>query len=514
MTQKFIRLLTGVALMLAMAKLGRAATFTVNSLGDNYDAVCDAECTIREAVNLAGNDPTGTHQIDLPAGTMTLTQPANVADEVNTGDLDVVASMVISGAGIDQTIIDAADLDRVFEIDTYNTGNLDVTLRDLTIRNGKSDVFGGGLFIRTTTNVVHLERVRVTGNETTKYGGSAVYLEGGTLQISDSEIDHNSAAGNGAIAALNGSMLTLAHVHLHDNQSTSQGGALWTDGAFAMTDSTFNANTAGIGGAMALGCGAGTISNSIFVGNTATNSGGGAILEICYEADVPGQITIQDSLFYQNTSTKGNGGAIVKMSATPALLLDGVLLLDNHSLMTGGGVANVTLGTLTITGSTFSNSANSGAVDIVGNTISGGGNIFATEPDSAVLGSDWAPQPSDQVAVDVAIDVPTGTLGTDSDFAVPVTVTPDPPAPIDPPVPTEPTDGADATPSDAAPPTDTGTSPSAGESSDGDAVPATDAGETTETSADDAAATAAESGATESDAGAAASGGGGCSLLE
>src|ERR1051325_9972957 len=86
-----------------------AATFTVTKTADTNDGVCDADCSLREAISAANANP-GADTITLPAGTYTLTLAnAGGANEDNdaTGDLDVNGSLTINGAGSASTIIQA-----------------------------------------------------------------------------------------------------------------------------------------------------------------------------------------------------------------------------------------------------------------------------------------------------------------------------------------------------------------------------------------------------------------------
>src|SRR4051812_49249795 len=102
-----------------------AATVTVTKTADTYDGVCDADCSLREAV-LDVNSGPGNEVISIPNGTFTLTDTAD-------GDLDVIQPTTIQGSGA--TIIDGGTGwgERIFDI---GSGIATVTFRDLTIRGG------------------------------------------------------------------------------------------------------------------------------------------------------------------------------------------------------------------------------------------------------------------------------------------------------------------------------------------------------------------------------------------
>ena len=77
----------------------------------------------------------GADTIAVPAGTYVLGIAPTVGDTNQTGDLDIVADLTISGANAGTTIIDGNDLDRVFDIDPSAAG-VTAEIFGLTIQNG------------------------------------------------------------------------------------------------------------------------------------------------------------------------------------------------------------------------------------------------------------------------------------------------------------------------------------------------------------------------------------------
>ncbi len=73
-----------------------AATLTVTKGADTNDGVCDADCSLREAIG-AANAAFGADTVELPAGTYTLNLAG--AGEDATGDLDITGDLTINGAG-------------------------------------------------------------------------------------------------------------------------------------------------------------------------------------------------------------------------------------------------------------------------------------------------------------------------------------------------------------------------------------------------------------------------------
>jgi CSLREA domain-containing protein len=109
-----------------------AADFKVDTTADGADKECLADCTLREAVTLAGSGD----QVILPAGNYVL------AD----GEL-VLNNDTIVGDNARTTFIDGADKSRVLRV-------IEVTSRvsGVTVRNGNGvgldpDGLGGGIYV-------------------------------------------------------------------------------------------------------------------------------------------------------------------------------------------------------------------------------------------------------------------------------------------------------------------------------------------------------------------------------
>ena len=93
-----------------------ATDFVVSKTADSADGVCNADCSLREAI-VAANASPGADRIILGSGlTYTLTLgPADPSGAIvpGSGDLDVTDALTIDGNG---SSIDAALLDRVLDI--------------------------------------------------------------------------------------------------------------------------------------------------------------------------------------------------------------------------------------------------------------------------------------------------------------------------------------------------------------------------------------------------------------
>jgi CSLREA domain-containing protein len=308
-------LLEGESATLNIKVTPPAQTFVVNSTLDAIDAsvgngTCASPggtCTLRAAIMEANASRPGS-TITVPAGLYAITRaPGNLRENASVnGDLDVVTSMTINGAGARATVIDGSDLENVMEF--LNGSN--VTLSGVTIRNGKrqgSLTAGGG--VRIDSAFATLTNVWVTGNEAMFGGG--ITVEAGSLVMSNSAITGNVATGRNVIANYLGGSGGGLEVRDQLGQAVS----------IQLTNVTFSGNVAatpdasvvGKGGAVYLG--SPNISGSLNVAfnnvtiaaNTATNGGG-----IFKEAG--GTIAVRNTLIGDNVAAnnpdcRGNIGS-------------------------------------------------------------------------------------------------------------------------------------------------------------------------------------------------------------
>ena len=128
------------------------------------------------------------------------------------GDLDITQTLTLQGAGTSSTIISGGGLDRVFE--TIGLGIV-VTMNDLTITGGKGefDSEGGAIFNVATLN---LTRVHMTDNESPSNGGAiANQAPDGVLNVTDSAFTNNradpSTGADGGVLDSSGRCFLLLH---------------------------------------------------------------------------------------------------------------------------------------------------------------------------------------------------------------------------------------------------------------------------------------------------------------
>ena len=175
-----------------------------------WPTMARATLTLRAAIMEANALP-GENTIRIPPGTYTLSIAGQNEDAAATGDLDVTDALTILGAGANQTIIDAAGLDRVLEV--LGTS---VSISGVTIRGGNVQGAGGG--IRNT----------------------------GMLLTSDSTIQDNVTSSSGG--GLSNAAVATANVvrsTLSGNQA-QEGGGIDNTGSLYISDSTVSGNIASI----------------------------------------------------------------------------------------------------------------------------------------------------------------------------------------------------------------------------------------------------------------------------
>ena len=272
-----------------------AATFFVNSFQDVNDlepgnGLCVAYlivfppyvfpfCTLRGAIEETNKLP-GPDIIHISEGTYTLTLAGTDENNAYTGDLDITDSLIITGAGVNKTFIDADSLDRVFDIFSPTSK---VTISGLSVIHGSlpagDDYQEGGGGIRNTGSL-SLREISISGNHV---DGEGVTTGGGILNqstctITNSTIEGNSARSGGGIFNEHNAILDISSCTIHDN-SAETGGGLSNDGAARLVNVTINGNMAHLGSSPHGGAIWNSedleILQSTIAGNTTSGHGGG-----------------------------------------------------------------------------------------------------------------------------------------------------------------------------------------------------------------------------------------------
>ena len=196
-----------------------SVTRVVDSLADPGDGVCDArQCTLREAIKAPGTT-TVTFASSL-TGPITLAAPGS-----GGGPLAITTSLTISGPSAGLTIR-RRSTDPVFRILRVGEGTT-VTLTNLTLRNGNSDLQGGGII---NLGRLTLVNCKVTGNASAKTGGGI--LNRGPLTLRHSTVSDNSARFGGGIDNVDAPIVATNSVIAHNATGgiTNRGGTLRAHG--------------------------------------------------------------------------------------------------------------------------------------------------------------------------------------------------------------------------------------------------------------------------------------------
>lgn len=354
---------TALGLALA-AEPTTAATITVDTAEDLVED--NGVCSLREAtINANNGDQSGS--VDCAAGSgpadgefdtiafdpsldgtpIVLTQPGNDEDAGATGDLDIHDALIITGNGPEATIIDAGGLDRAVEAhdDEPALTVLDVSLTDLTVRNGDVEGSGGGIAIHGSASTLVIDNCIIRDNTargtTTPALGGGIFSEG-DLAVTSASLRDNLATGQGGLFAGGGAIvandnLLIRETTVTGNEALSETGQAWGGGLLALlSDNPFhirfsNFRNNHVQGGVALGGGAyfqdftirlfdSVLATSEMSGNSAVATGGTAAGGAIYMSD-PGGFSIVSSTLAANSA----GG-------------------DGTDTAVGGGVANFDAG--------------------------------------------------------------------------------------------------------------------------------------------------------------------------
>ena len=348
-----------------------------------------------------------TYTLSIPGKKGCVAGPEPVATGNTVGDLELNQSTNITGAGSTQTIIRqigtgtlANPGDRIMCLNAVFSIGLQYTFSGLTLTGGRdtSGIGGGAIIGGELSNALTLSDVRVSNNQTTGNltpgGGGGIVITGGDFTITNSLIGGPNAPG------ANRNDVTLANSSL----TTSGGGVGFTPsspfhqggtGTLTVTGTTFDHNTAlGNGGGGAdiytlafgfpggIGTGTANFGTSTFTNNQAINGPGSGVGGGLFAESLGG--TVSTTSFTSN-SANNRGGAIY-VAGGNGLTLNG----------TSAPGVTFTGNTATTAGSTISTA---GAVTVTGTNVTLGGSAEVTtngswtnSPGSAISPTDFVIQ--------------------------------------------------------------------------------------------------------------------------
>lgn len=215
---------------------GGAATLTVTRTADTNDGVCDADCSLREAIATAAAGDTIVFDGGLSGGIIRLT----------LGTLTLARNVTIDCSSLATPITISGDTDgnatpdvRVFVVNSGITANL----AGLRIERGRARDHGGA--IRNNGGNLTVTSVVLSQNRAASYGGG-IYTTGGSLSVVSCAFDSNQSNYGGGILVL-GTPLTITGSSFTGNTASYWGGGLFSAAAgrpLTIASTSFSANTA------------------------------------------------------------------------------------------------------------------------------------------------------------------------------------------------------------------------------------------------------------------------------
>jgi predicted outer membrane repeat protein len=375
------------AATLGFTASAEAATFEVDNLTDAAaPGPCvtgtDGDCSLRQAID----------QANVAAGDDTIVFKAGLTGSIPVGpQLDVNGTLAVNGPGAGALTLDGGLDQRIFYLDPHATDSF--SLSGLTVANGDNGSGGGGIF---APGLSYYD----PDIQETVYGPPADVTVTGATFASNSA--NGGSARGGAIyqssdvSETRTPQVTIAGSTFSQNTTGDDGGAVFSSGAAAVSDSTFSENsTVVIGDAGALSTSAGaTVTGSTFVSNHAQNGDGGAML-------AEHGATVSGSTFTSNTAD-GQGGAMAVSYDTAEIVNS--TITGNDAGGQGGGIwsyayydgDSLTIDSSTVTG----NSAGA-----VGGVFQRFNNYSSVPDDTVVRNSIVADNTAEQGAADLQVDV-------------------------------------------------------------------------------------------------------------
>ena len=269
-----------------------------------------------------------------------------------------------------------------------NFGNINIKNSTIIAKEGgiAFDVYYGLSSSYTAEGVsVNVEDATITGKIEVTIDNNVTELAEGAkheLTLSGGKLTGNLTAGNGAQLE-NWGKTTISNVAIENNTASDKGGAIYNSdnktgaqGELALNNVSLTGNKASFGGAL-WNDGTANISGKDFTGNNATSAGGAIynntdatlVLDgVTFERNTSaksgainnydGTVTITGSQFKHNSADTGMGGAISNVSGKTDKV--GTIKIVNSEFAgnnggNGGAIWQGTEGSISITGSTFTN---------------------------------------------------------------------------------------------------------------------------------------------------------------
>jgi CSLREA domain-containing protein len=196
----------------------------VTKTADTNDGVCDADCSLREAIATTCNSSTITFNIptsdpgyNAGTGLYTITLSGS---EIAIGGNNLTITGPNSGANTKPIIISGNSSSRLFTINSGKTA----TISDVNLTGGNGSAGNGGALNNQGT--LNLIGAAIYANTATGQNGAGVFNgTTGTLRIINSTLSSNSAALGGGV--YNDGTLTLTNSTISGNTAANVGGGVY-----------------------------------------------------------------------------------------------------------------------------------------------------------------------------------------------------------------------------------------------------------------------------------------------
>lgn len=342
----------------------QAAVFTVGSSADtndvnNGDGVCAdilGNCTLRAATQEA-NMLSGADTINLSLSGATIS--------LAFGEILITDSLIINGAN--NLNINGNNQSRIFNV---QRSGISVVIRNLTVSNGRSGDYGGGIYAAAADLTVENTIVR---NCFAQGAGGGIYSGSGVFRLLNSTVENNIVAQNGASGggvSVTGNNSEIRNSRILRNDAPRGGGVVVGYYTTNISETYIADNTASIGGGgLLVSFGAARVLNSTIANNSAVNSGGGIALPM-------GTVVLINSTVSGNRATNGGGGGISAGTngSVGYLTVKNSTIVNNTAIFAGGLTGG--LATATVVGNSIvANNTASTAPNIISTFTSLGGNI-------------------------------------------------------------------------------------------------------------------------------------------
>lgn len=229
-----------------------------------------------------------------------------------------------------------------------NNGGVDIS--HSTFAQTVSSGTGGVLFVGSSGDAIITNTVFLSNTSTSGPGG-AIFVNGGSLTVSDSRFENNKDTGHGG-AIYNNNPTILVNTDFISNTSLSNGGAIFAP--VTVTGGLFERNSAASGGAIWAQGSSAVITGATFISNTARAGGGGAVWGNQYST----AMIITNTAFISNVAHSIGGGAVW---ANGLSILDGVTFANNRFVAANAGGGGMWANNATdIRNSTFMSNTSAG----------------------------------------------------------------------------------------------------------------------------------------------------------